>query len=234
MNRFSTACQQTVRKAAELAIATGLCLFSATAALSQEYTEFDSQYSSYYSTLSSKQATYYKYVVPAHTFGVFTLKNDSGRSDFDIAAYRYDSDNGLQLIDTQDNSGTQTELLIVQPSSRDRYIYLDVVNYGNASSQYRLYADYVSPMNKFWLAAARALVEGGFSAQENISERDASRLTTGLFSLFEGNGFAGVGKDMAINEITEEMRSQFGYGAMGDFIVDWSVSIVEGFYKNYF
>ncbi len=232
MNTVPNICQQTVRKFTEVAIAACICLAFPTMAFSQEYTEYDPQYRSYYGTLSSKEKTYYKYLVPAYTFGVFTLHNDSDRSDFDITAYEYDD--GFQKIDTQDNSGTATELLIVQPSDHDRYIYLDVVNYGSASSQYRLYSDYVSPMNKFWLAAGKAWLESGISAQDDITEVDASRITTGLFSLFEGKSLAGMGMDLAINEITEDMRTQFGYGAMGDFFIDWSVSIVEGFYKNYF
>lgn len=212
-------------------LAASLWLGSSTIAYSQKITEFDSQYSYYYNTLSSKKKAYFKYKVPAYTFGVFTLKNNSGKSDFDISAYKYDGD--WQLIDKQNTTGTQTELIIVQPSNIDRYIYLEIVNYGSVSSEYRFYADHVSPFNKFLLAAAKALITSGFDAEENISERDASRIVTGILSLFEGNGLTGVTKDLVINEVTAEMREQFGYGAMGDFIVDWSVSIVSGFYKNY-
>ena len=129
--------------------------------------------------------------------------------------------------------GTQTELIVIPPSTVSRYIYIAVANVGSQASEYKLYADYVSPINKFLLSATKAMILSNFNAETDVSNRAASRVVTGIFSLAEGNDLTGVAKDLVINEMAEEMREQFGYGGMGDFMVDWSVSIVSGFYKNY-
>ena len=125
-------------------VALGLSFASPGVANSQEVTEFkhqDNKY--YYETLNPRGVSYYRYKIPAYTFGVFTLKNHSRKSDFDI--YVYDSTDG-RLLDKGRNSGTQTELIVTPISGEDKYAYIKIVNYGSRSSQYRIFANYVSPM----------------------------------------------------------------------------------------
>ena len=223
--------QTLANKCSTVVAAIVLWVASGATSLAQEITEFDPEYTNYYETLNSREGAYYKYKVPANTFGVLTLKNSGGSSDFDIAVYEYINGEG-QLIDTGENSDTQTELIITPPSSEERYVYIKVLNYGSATSEYKLYADYVSPMNKFLLSGTKALISCGMQ-QEDVSNRNADRMLTGIFSILEGNGMTGVATDLVIDEIAAEMREQFGYGCLGDFAVDWTVSIVSGFYKNY-
>lgn len=223
--------QTLVKKCSPAFVAMGLWIVSSAIAVAQEITEYDPQYTNYYGTLDTSEASFYKYKVPANTFGILTLKNSGGSSDFDIAVYEY-IDEGYQLIGTGENSDTQTELVIAPPSTGERYIYIKVFNYGSATSEYKLYADYVSPMNKFLLSGAKTLISCGLE-QEDVSDRNAGRMLTGIFSLLEGNGLTGVATDLVLDEIAAEMREQFGYGCLGDFAVDWTISIVSGFYKNY-
>ncbi|MEL6580231.1 MAG: hypothetical protein AAFQ14_10790 [Cyanobacteria bacterium J06621_12] len=230
MKTFKAAFKQLVKQGSTAIAAVGFCICAPAIAFAQQVTEIDPQYSNYYGTLTVDGKTYYKYGVPANTFGVFTLKNSGGGSDFDIYVYEYTDD--YQLIGRGENSGTQTELIVTPPSIESRYVYITVVNEGRETSEYKLYADYVSPVNKFMLSAAKAVMMHGFDP-DMVSSRAASRTITGIFSLAEGNGLTGVTKDLVINEMTEEMRAQFGYGAMGDFMLDWTLSMVSGFYKNY-
>ena len=70
--------------------ALGFCLTTSSVAKAQEFIEFEHKNNRYYyKTLNSEGAAYYKYKVPAYTLGVFTLKNNSRRSNFDIYAYEY-------------------------------------------------------------------------------------------------------------------------------------------------
>ncbi len=206
--------------------ALGLCFVSPGIANSQQITRFEHRDDTYYhQNLNSKGVGHYQYKIPANTFGVFTLKNNSGRSDFDI--YVYDSNNGKLLAQGQ-NSGTQTELVVTQPVAVDKYAYIKVINYGSQTSRYRLYANYVNPANKFLIALAQV----PFCNPEQ-NDKTSSRVFTTISSILQGNDVGGVAKEVFINEVTMEMKKQFGYGCTGEFMVNWGVSMVRGFYRNY-
>ncbi|NJO64255.1 MAG: hypothetical protein HC836_40630 [Richelia sp. RM2_1_2] len=206
----------------------GLWIVSPGVAHSQQVTRFEHQDDTYYSqNLNTKGVAYYQYKIPANTFGVFTLKNYSGKSDFDI--YVYDSRNG-EILGKGNGSGTQTELVVTQPFGEDKYARIKVINYGSQTSKYHLYANYVNPATKFLIALAQA----PFCNQEqNINDRASSRVITGISSMLQGSDFGGVARDVFINELTMEMRKQFGYGCTGEFMVNWAVSMVRGVYRNY-
>lgn len=195
---------------------------------SQQVTRFKHQDDSYYhQRLNSKGIARYQYKIPANTFGVFTLKNHSLRSDFDI--YIYDSSNG-KLLSKKDELGTQTELVIAPFFTQNKDVIIKVVNYGSQTSRYKLYANYVNPANKFLIALA------GFpfcSSAQNVDDRASARVFTTMSSILQGNSFGGVAKDVLINEVTMEMRKQFGYGCMGEVMVNWGVSMFKGFLRNY-
>lgn len=209
--------------------ALGLSITSPGIANAQRYTEFVHQDNSYFQrTLNSRYATYYKYKVPAYTFGVFTVKNHSRRSDFDV----FVRDRSGNLLSKGRNSGTQTELAVTQPFEQDRYVYIQIANDGSQASQYRFYANYVSPMNKFAIAFTETAIVCGLE-RDNIPNQTSSRVVTGISSMLQGNKLGGVTVDLLINELTDNMRNQLGYGCLGDFAVNWGVSIVTGFYRNY-
>ena len=209
-------------------VAFGLCFISPGVANSQQVTKFEHQDDTYYhQNLNSKAVARYQYKIPANTFGVFTLKNHSGKSDFDI--YVYDYNNGKLLTEGK-SYGTKTELVVTQPVGRDRYAYIKVFNYGSQTSRYQLYANYVNPATKFLIALTGVPF---CSSAQNINDRTSSRVITGISSMLQGSDFGGVARDVFINEVTMEMRKQFGYGCTGEFVVNWGISMVKGFYRNY-
>lgn len=209
--------------------ALGLSITSPGIANAQRYTEFVHQDNSYFQrTLNSRYATYYKYKVPAYTFGVFTVKNHSRRSDFDVFVRDYSGN----LLTKGQYSGKQTELVATQPFERDRYVYIQIVNYGSQASKYRFYANYVSPMNKFGWAFAETAIKCGLE-KDNTRNQTSSRVVTGISSILQGNKLGGVAQDLLINELTDNMRNQLGYGCVGDLAVNWGVSTLRGFYRNY-
>ena len=206
--------------------ALGLCFVSPGIANSQQITRFEHQDDTYYhQNLNSKGVARYQYKIPANTFGVFTLKNSSNRSDFDI--FVYDFSNG-KLLSKEDNLGTQTELVVTQLFTENKDVIIKVVNYGSQTSRYKLYANYVNPATKFLIAVA-----GVPFCNPKRNDKTSSRIFTSLSSILEGKDVGGVAKDVLLNEVTMEMRNQFGYGCTGEFMVNWGVSIFKGFLRNY-
>jgi hypothetical protein len=211
--------------------ALSLCLTSPGIAKAQEFTEFKHQNDRYYfQTLNSQGVAYYKYKVPAYSFGVFTLKNHSRISDFDV--YIYDYTTGWRLLNKGENTGVTTELVTTPMISQDRYAYIKIVNYGSQPSQYHFYANHVTPMKNFAIALAETMIICSLE-RRNIDSDISSRGVTAVSSILQGNNFAGLGRDLVINEITSNMRKQFGYGCTGDFAVNGVVSIVKDVYRNY-
>ncbi|QLE56398.1 hypothetical protein [Nostoc sp. TCL26-01] len=208
-----------------------VCITSPSIANAQEFTEFKHQNNRYYhETLNSQGVTYYKYKVPAYSFGVFTLKNHSRRADFDIYIYNYSG--GWKLLTKGENTGVTTELVTTPMVSQDRYAYIKIVNYGSQPSQYLFYANHVTPVNNFAIALAETIIICSLE-RKNINSETSSRLVTGISSILQGNNLAGLSRDILINEITSNMRKQFGYGCTGDFAVNWVVSIIKDVYRNY-
>ncbi|MBW4614099.1 MAG: hypothetical protein KME21_12645 [Desmonostoc vinosum HA7617-LM4] len=195
----------------------------------QEWTTFEHQDNRYYQeTLDSQGSTYYRYKVPANTFGVFTLKNNSRSSDVDIYVYDYSG----TLLAKGDNQGSQTELVVTTTFNEDRYAFIKIINAGSQASQYHLYANYVSPSNKFAIAFTETALTCSLE-KENIPNQTSSRVITGISSILQGNNLAGVTQDLLINEVTSAMRNNFGYGCTGDFMINWVVSMFKGVYRNY-
>ncbi|MDM9580425.1 hypothetical protein [Nostoc sp. GT001] len=211
--------------------ALGLSITSPGIANAQEFTNFEHQDNKYYyETLNSQGLAYYRYKVPAYTFGIFTLKNHSRSSNVDIYVHDYSGD--WKLLVKGNNQGTETELVVTPMFSEDKYAYITIVNDGSQPSEYHLYANYVSPANRFAIALAETSLICSLE-KENIPNETSSRVVTGLSSILQGNNLAGVTQDLLINEFTNAMRNQFGYGCTGDFVVNWGVSMFRGVYRNY-
>ncbi len=195
----------------------------------QIITEFKHQdYSYFRQVLKSRNYTDYWYKIPANTLGVFTLKNNSRRSNFDI----FVSDKNSKMLGQGLSPGVQTELVVTPIYGRDRYAYIRIINRGSQASQYQLYANYVSPFNKFAIELAKTVI----TCNPNTKNDDSnfSRVMTTLSGIIQGSSFANLTLDLIINEFTNSMRKQFGYGCTGDFMVNWGVSMVRGIYRNYF
>ncbi|MBD2626955.1 hypothetical protein [Trichormus variabilis] len=208
-----------------------LCITSPGIVKAQEFTEFKHQNDRYYyETLNSQGVTYYKYKVPAYSFGVFTLKNHSRRADFDI--YIYDYSGGWKLLAKGKNTGVTTELVTTPTISQDRYAYIKIVNYGSQPSQYLFYANHVTPGKNFAIALAETIIICSLE-RKNIDSETSSRLVTGISSILQGNNLAGLNRDLFINDMTGKIRKQLGYGCTADFAVNWVVSMIKDVYRNY-
>lgn len=211
--------------------AISLFLTSPGMAKAQEVTEFKHKNDRYFhQTLPPKGVAYYKYKIPAFSFGVFTLKNHSRKSDFDI--YVYDNTRGWQLLNKGENTGIATELVTTSMISQNRYAYIKIVNYGSQSSRYHFFANHVTPAKNFAFALAQTMIICSLEGK-NIDPDVSSRGVTALSSILQGNNLKGFTVDMAINEITSKIRAELGYGCAGDFVVNGVASVVKDVYRNY-
>lgn len=197
-----------------------------------------------YSTLSSSQTSYWQYYVPANTLGVFTLKNTSNSSDFDI--YVYSSESMSYRLDAGTNSGTSTELVTVPIESYGRYIYIKIVNSGNYSSTYNFYPHFVDFAKKgeeaLVEASAQYLIEEGLKWLFDIkttdnnydqNDKDVGRASAIIMSTLKGDDLGSMTKSVVINELTTALRDEFGYGFWGNLLVNYAIGITDDVYKNY-
>ena len=115
-------------------------------------------------------------------------------------------------------------------SRRGRYVYIQVFNYGNQASQYRFYANYIHPARR---VAAAALVTA-FTCGSEDSNQNVSRATTVVGSFLQGRSFSGVTQDFIMNEITDEVKVQFGNGCMSELLINSTSTLIQGIFRNYF
>lgn len=209
-------------------ISLGLLSTLGKAATAQTYEFFEHKDNSYFSyPMSAKDTDYFSYWVPAYTIGVLTLQNSGRKSDFDISVY--DAPNGNRLS-VGDAGSITTELVTVPMSSKGRYIYIKIFNYGRASSEYRLYANYVDPFAKLAIAAGVGVFTCNSDAPSN---RNMSRATSIIGSTLQGSTLSGVARDAVINEISNEIVAQMGAGCLTEVVINGTASIVQGIYRNY-
>lgn len=218
-----------MKKLLAVITAFGLWISFPGTATAQRITEIKHQDDSYYyQVLNSQNLADYKYKVPANTLGVFTLKNNSRRSDFDIYVY----DGNGRLLNQGVKNGTETELVITQMVSWDRYAYIRIINRGSQPSRYHFYANHVSPINRFGIELAKTVLT--CDPKQNNSNQNLSRGITVLSSIIQGDSLGNLASNLVIGELTDSMRKQFGYGCAGDLMVNWGISMVQGVYRNYF
>ncbi|PSB58756.1 hypothetical protein, partial [Chamaesiphon polymorphus] len=139
-------------------VAFGLSITDPVIVSAQEVIDFKHQDNNYYyQTLNSQNAAHYTYKIPANAFGVFTLKNNSNSSDFDLYVHENKS---WKLLNKGENQGIQTELITTPIFSEDGYVYIKIVNSGSQISQYQFYANHVSPAEKAVIPFAAAIICG--------------------------------------------------------------------------
>lgn len=168
---------------------------------------------------------------------VFTLKHQYANSDFDIAIV----DKSGNLLSLGENSGTNTELLILSPEDGQSLDIL-VKNMGYTSASYVLYAKEVNLAEKagevFAQTVIQALIENLIKAAFNIdddseSERNVGRASTVIMSILNEHNLAETSADFIINELTMRLREELGYGFWGTFAVNYAVSIVSDVYTYF-
>ncbi|MFT5890437.1 MAG: hypothetical protein ACI9Y7_000529 [Dokdonia sp.] len=175
-----------------------------------------------HATLVPNQYSYWKYYIPSGSEAIFTLKNKSSTSNFDI--YIYSDENYKSLIKSGVNSGIRTELISMPSKVYNRYVYIKLKNNGNVNSIYNLHAHFLDFEEiigeAFVEAGAQYLIEGAlkslFGIEDNDhksdSEKYVSRASSLILSYMKNENLGATSKNLAINELQSELRSAFGYG----------------------
>ena len=198
-----------------------------------------------YQTLGGKQSSYWKCYVPANKMAVFTLKNKSRVSDFDLFVYSDKSKN--YKLGSGRNRGTTSELVSLNPSNSGKYVYIQVFNDGSPSSEYNLHVHHVDLVDiatqAFVDASAQYLVEEGLkwlfdiddsNRNHDESSRNISRASSLIISALKNENLGGASKNLIINEITMGLREEFGYGFWGNLLVNYAISVVDKTYAYYY
>jgi hypothetical protein len=197
-----------------------------------------------FDTVAAGGISCWRYKVPANMLSVFTLKNATGYSDFDI--YVYADEAMTSQLNSGTNSGTQTELITIPIQEYDRYVYVKVVNAGNVYSVYNLYPhamDFQEIAKEAFVETSEDAVVDWFlnalAGNDNKSNEDPEkgrnmgRAMTIFKSALQGKNFGGISKDLAINEISTRLKDACGNSFAGNFLVNFSIKIVGDMYKFY-
>ncbi|WNJ20092.1 hypothetical protein [Pontibacter sp. G13] len=195
----------------------------------QTFTTFDKQYRYYYGTMSKAENSYYRFYVPANEVGVLTLKTKTFGSDFDV--YAYSSSNMAYSLGNSRSGGLEPELLILPVESSGRWVYVKIRNDGT-SGQYHFYAHTVNVEEKFYQALFVALLEGILSTENDVDNRNISRGINVASSLLSNASLGDASRSFILNEITNALREEFGYGAVAGFVVSFVVSYYDDILKN--
>ncbi len=144
------------------------------------------------------------------------------------------------------NSGTRTELITIPIKNYGRYIYVKIKNSGYSTSTYNFYPHFVDFVKKgeeaLVEASAQYLLEEGLKWLLGVKEknrnyeqqdRNVGRASTLIMSSLKGDNLGVMTKSMVINEITTELRKEFGYGFWGNLLVNYGIGIIDETYKNY-
>lgn len=197
-----------------------------------------------YATLNPGGYSLWKCWVPANQMPVFTLKNQSRKSDFDLFLF---NDQSLKYkIQEGVKSGTTTELILGNTHSSDRYIYILVKNTGDRTSEYHFQHHDIDLAEKFGIAfrdaSAQYVIEEGLKWLFDVKEtdkdykekdRNVSRASNLIVSSLNKENLGGSAKNLVINEITSELREAFGYGFWGNLLVNYGILVVTDVYRNY-
>ncbi len=197
-----------------------------------------------YGTLSAGSTTYWKVFVPAQTMGVFTLKNYSSTSDFDL--YLYSSSSLEYSLGSGINNSTTTELITIPIKDYGRYVYVKIKNAGRYSSKYHFHShtvDFIKKAEEALVdASAQYLLEEGIkwlldikSSDQNYSQKDRNvgRASTLILSALKNDNLGKATESFIINEITTAVRNEFGYGFWGNLMVNYGINVIREVYKHY-
>lgn len=193
-------------------------------------------------TLNSGYNQYWKYYIPAGTMAVFTLKNNSSTSDFDI--FVYSDKNHDNLLKSGENNGTKTEMVVMPVYEYGKYVYLKIKNYGDYSSKYKVNAHHVDlaglAEDALIDAGSQYLIEEGIKwifgvedDNDDQSSHNISRASNLILSVLKEEDFAGTSRNLLINELTETLRTEFGFGFWGNLMVSYGVNVISETYKYY-
>ena len=195
-----------------------------------------------YGLLASKGAAFWQYYVQAGQKTVFTAKNINHTSDIDL--YIYADNHGSSLLDKSCGGGSGSELAVAEGGVSGYYVYIQIKNYGAASTNYQIYAHQVN-YNEI---LSNALVSAGLQeltisllcwlfdadCDNNSSNSDNARRTAVFVnSLVLGEDFKGATINTLQNEITTKIRQEMGYGFWADFAVNYSINVLRETYRHY-
>ena len=153
--------------------------------------------------------------------GVITLKNTSGRGDWDVLVGRHFDTNEKKMygmIPYQNNKGTTGEILWLPGNSYDEYI---VVAYPTTSTPshgclifHRINTGEIAGQ-AFIMATAQSALEALFSNESDTQKQsnDKSRAIASGLSVINRNNLAQVGYDLLLNEISLQLSNAFGGGS---------------------
>ena len=168
---------------------------------------------------------------------VFTLKNESSTSNFDVAAFS-DSSLTTRLV-SGEHTGTSTELIVARLPTDEGYVFTSVINAGTIPATFHLYchsvniaADFGTAFFETTVAAALGKLSSDPSDTPEQS-RDKGRVIAAIISAVEQKDAAGIAKDVIINELTTRLHELIGYGFVGDLAVNTGVGVVRDIFRDY-
>lgn len=187
-----------------------LCLCCGSFAKAQEATTIEPGYR-YKITLGAGQSDYFWDRGLNNGLAAYTLKYESGDSDFDL--FIKDSSKKA-LLRSGTNGGQKSELLVLPISSSSEWRYLEIKNVGNRSATYYLYPRKISFTEQleqaFKAAILQGLIEWVIGAESEESRANVGRVTTAFTSLMANRNLASVAKDVLISEATTKIQNELG------------------------
>jgi hypothetical protein len=222
------------RKIRLLALIVLLCLCCTGLAAAQDVTTIKP---GYYCEirLSPGESAYYWDRGLNSGLAVYTLKHESGDSDFDI----FIKDSGRKtLLRSGTNGGKNSELLVLPTSTTGDWLFLEVKNVGSRVATYNLYPRKIGFAEQFGQAFKAAIFQGiikwAIGAENEESSANASRFATAFTSLMVNRNLASVAKDVVINEITTRIQRELGLkGFWADVANNFVAGTIGEVYEDY-
>jgi len=204
-------------------------LVSGLVVFGQNFTAFDTQYRSYYNSISKGSNEYYSFYIPANEMGVLTLKSIGYGTDFDL--YVYSSNSMSYLIEKSISGGNEIELITLEVKDYSRRVYVKVRNNGSYG-KYKFYAHNIDIYEKLAEAVIMAILEGIFASGDDVNDRDLSRGLNLAASIVKNSSLGEATRSFILNELTRKLRAELGYGAVAGFFVTFIVSVYGDVLKN--
>ncbi|WP_194972376.1 hypothetical protein [Aquiflexum lacus] len=195
----------------------------------QTFQTYETNIKYYYGSIDRGNSTFFKFYIPADQMAVFTLKTKSYGSDYDI--YTYNSSNLGSVMEQSTNPENEPELIVMPVLNYGRWIYVKIQNYGNYG-EYYFFAHNVDIGEKFGEALILAMLEGIFSTGNEVDDRDLSRGLNVASSILKNSSLEDASRSYILNELTNNLRKELGYGATAGFFVNFIVSLYDDILKN--
>ncbi len=221
------------RKIRSLALIVLLCLCCSGFAVAQDATTIKP---GYYCEirLSPGESAYYWDRGLNSGLAVYTLKHESGDSDFDI----FIKDSRKTLLRSGTNGGKNSELLVLPTSTTGDWLFLEIKNVGSRVATYNLYPRKIGFAEQFMQAFKVSILHGiikwAMGAETEEGRANAGRVATVFTSLMVNRNLASVAKDVVINEITTRIQRELGLnGFWADVANNFVAGTIGEVYEDY-